>query len=540
MPSLPTLSDAQLAHLCQGARLLEQDAHGPKVHALADGRILKIFRRKRRLSSASWTPYAVRFARNAAQLQALDIPTLQVEQVFQLENPALTAALYQPLPGRTLRECARAGDLDALLLATLGRFIARLHALGITFRSLHMGNIVLTPSGELGLIDVADMRFQGKPLSLGQRARNLRHLSRLREDGEHYGADGWRQLCEHYLQAAALPPRDADHMRQQWRRHAPERGQNAAVPRTLLHPRHWPTWGLVALLWLVTRLPLALQLKLGQLLGLTLMLVARERYRIAQTNLALCFPELDDSARQALLRRTLIDNGIGLVETAMAWFLPPERFRSRVRFEGLPLLEQAAAAGRGVLLLGAHYTTLDLSGNLFVLSHPASVMYRRQKNPVFEFIMTRGRSRLFNRVVERDDMRGVIRAIRSGDVLWYAPDQDYGRKNSLFAPFFGVPAATITASTRILRMTGAVPLVYSHWREKNGHYVLKVEPLDNFPSGDELADVTQLNAAIEKNIRQHPSQYMWVHRRFKTRPEGEPRPYRERVRRKRRRNEELT
>ena len=298
------------------------------------------------------------------------------------------------------------------------------------------------------------------------------------------------------------------------------------VPPELRHPRHWPAWAGVYLLWLATLLPAGLQLALGRAIGAALHLLARRRRHITETNLRLCFPELSAQARAALVRQTFADNGTGLIETAIAWFTPPEQLRGRVEFEGLEHLQAAKDRGKGVLLIGAHYTTLDLCGNLFTLFSPASVMYRAQNNPVFEHIMTRPPAHV-RAGIDRSDMRSAIRCLKSGGVLWYAPDQDYGRKHSVFAPFFGVPAASIVATSRILRMTGATPVLFSHWRRDDGSgYVLRVEPIpEPLPSGSDEEDARVVNAHIEACIRRHPSQYMWVHRRFKTRPPGEARPY---------------
>ncbi len=302
---------------------------------------------------------------------------------------------------------------------------------------------------------------------------------------------------------------------------------NAAprIPRTLCHPRHWPSWALIYLLWLVTLLPHRVQLQLGQWLGALLYLTARQRRHVARTNVRLCFPELDQQAQAARVKEIFRENGIGLVETATAWFTPPSRFRDKVRFDGLEHLEQAMAKGRGVLLLGGHYTTLDIAGNLFTLFKPVSVIYRAQKNPVFEYVMTTRRSSMYEHVIDREDMRSAIRCLKRGNILWYAPDQDYGRKHSVFAPFFGIPAASITATARILSLTHATPVIFSHYREGD-RYVLRVEPVEtDLTSLDDEGCTAEVNRYLERCIRRHPSQYMWVHRRFKTRPEGSARVY---------------
>jgi len=200
------LTQAEFDQLCSGAQVLEQDAHGIKVLKLAEGDILKLFRIKRAWSSARWMPYSRRFWKNALRLADLGVPSITPRAWYQLPAPQLTAVLYQPLPGYTLLQLATAGELTSPVLRQLGVFVARLHRLGIYFRSLHLGNIVQTPSGELGLIDVADMTVHPWHLLRGQRLRNFRHLLRLQEHRRLMGQDGWQTLVSAYLDEARPRP----------------------------------------------------------------------------------------------------------------------------------------------------------------------------------------------------------------------------------------------------------------------------------------------------------------------------------------------
>lgn len=186
------------------AEVLEQDAHGIKVLRLQNGDILKIFRVKRLVSSAQFYSYARRFCRNALRLAELGIPTVQILQLYHFAGSDNTAVRYAPLPGMTLRELSREGGLDDGLLSRLGAFVAMLHQRGIYFRSLHFGNIVLTPERRLGLIDVADLSIFPWSLSCGRRIRNFRHMRRLSEDMDRAGETGWRSLLESYLRHGAL------------------------------------------------------------------------------------------------------------------------------------------------------------------------------------------------------------------------------------------------------------------------------------------------------------------------------------------------
>lgn len=204
MPELQPLNEAEFARLSQGAEVLEQDAHGLKVLRLTDGDMLKLFRVKRRWSSARFSPYSKRFCRNALRLARLGVPTVSVKAWYQLPQPGMTAVLYSPLPGRTLRQVAGSAMLDGALLDKLGAFVASLHRKGIYFRSLHLGNIVLTPADELGLIDIADLGIRPWRLLCGQRLRNFRHLCRIETDQALLGRAGWEAFARAYLAAAAL------------------------------------------------------------------------------------------------------------------------------------------------------------------------------------------------------------------------------------------------------------------------------------------------------------------------------------------------
>ncbi|WP_251978867.1 LpxL/LpxP family Kdo(2)-lipid IV(A) lauroyl/palmitoleoyl acyltransferase [Salinicola avicenniae] len=294
-------------------------------------------------------------------------------------------------------------------------------------------------------------------------------------------------------------------------------------PANHAHPRYWGTWLAILLMRLGALLPWRLKLAVGKGIGLLTWRLAKRRRHITETNLALCFPEMDDAQRADLVRRTFVANGIGILETATGWCRDPEHLRHRVVFRGAEHMEQAMAQGKGALIIGIHFSTLDLGGALHSLFFPADVVYRPHDNPVFENFMTRARRGIFGAAIDRHDLRGVVRRIKSGHAVWYSPDQDFGREASVFAPFFGVPAASLKLTAKIARMTGApvMPLMF-HRNPDNRTYTLEyLPPLENFPSGDDEADAAQVNAFIEQAIRRHPEQYLWLHRRFKTRPPGE-------------------
>ena len=290
------------------------------------------------------------------------------------------------------------------------------------------------------------------------------------------------------------------------------------------HIKYWPTWIGIGLLILVAWLPFALRYHAGRLVGTLTYLLARERRYITTINIAICFPELDAKAQHALVRESFAENGIGLIETATGWVRKSGSFRNQTTLIGLEALEAAQARGNGVLLIGAHYSILDFGANLLSLFHPFAVTYRPHRNALFDAFMLRGRLSNCNGVFDRNDIRGAFRHLKQGKTLWYAPDQDYGPDHAVFAPFFGRPAATITAGSRFAAFNNsAVFLVSEHRRGKSPQYELEFIPFpDSFPGDDDVADATLVNAMIERTIRKYPAQYLWMHKRFKTQPGGKP------------------
>ncbi|HWK54449.1 MAG TPA: hypothetical protein VNR18_08770, partial [Hyphomicrobiales bacterium] len=294
-----------------------------------------------------------------------------------------------------------------------------------------------------------------------------------------------------------------------------------------LAPRYWPTWLGIGLLCLAALTPLRMRLWCGARLGDLTRHFARERRYITEVNIARCFPELNAAEQAALVRRSFQENGIGLVETACGWIRPAARFKPLSTLKSGALIEAALAEGRGVLFLGAHYTTLDFAANLLSQYFPFAVTYRAHKNPLFDAFMLRGRLRNCNGVFDRSDIRGALRHLRQGKILWYAPDQDYGPEQSVYAPFFGNNAATITVGTRFAAFNRSPTFVVRHHRGTGpAPYELEAIPFPDYPSGDEEADAARLNLALEAAIRVDPAQYLWMHKRFKTQPGGKPQsPY---------------
>ncbi len=295
-----------------------------------------------------------------------------------------------------------------------------------------------------------------------------------------------------------------------------------------LHPRFWPLWLGMGLLWLVVQLPYRWLLALGRGLGGLMYHLAGSRRRIAARNLELCFPELSVGERQRLLRENFASTGMTFFEMAISWWWPVERLKRLGTGEGLEHLRQAEADGQGVILMALHFTTLEMGGALLCMQQDMYGMYRAHKNPLFDFIQRHGREQRLLGAIERDDVRGMLKVLRAGGVVWYAPDQDYGAQRSLFVPLFGVQAATVTATSKFARLGRArvVPFTQTRLADGTGYKVTVHPALADFPGDSEEADCLRINQWIEQAIRQQPEQYLWAHRRFKTRPAGEAKLYR--------------
>jgi len=295
----------------------------------------------------------------------------------------------------------------------------------------------------------------------------------------------------------------------------------------LLSPRYWPTWLLLGLLWLSLKLPQRLQYRLYRLLGSLLYRLLPGRRHVARTNLKLCFPEMDEREREQRVKTVFHNNAIGILETAMAWWADDESIRARTRVVGLEHLDAALERGKGVILLGAHFTVLDMGSAMMPSRYDFECFYRPHNNALFDYWVTRGRMRYASGLLPAADMRAIVRSLRSGKLVWFAPDQDQGPTHSIYAPFFGVPAATVTSTARLARMTGAAVVPIAFHRNDDDSYELEFRAaLDDFPVGDDMSDASRINAELEQSILKRPDQYMWVHRRFKTHPKGKNYLYR--------------
>lgn len=289
-------------------------------------------------------------------------------------------------------------------------------------------------------------------------------------------------------------------------------------------PKYWILWLGIILFRLILFLPYPCLVKIGHGLGklFSKFKFGKRRLEIARRNLELCFPEMSELQRQELLKQNIQAVGMAIIETGMAWFWSDNRIKKWSKIEGLDYLTKADS---GIILVGIHFLTLELGARILGLYHQGIGVYRPNDNPLFDWLQTKGRIRSNKSMLDRHNLRGMIRALRQGETIWYAPDHDYGRKSAVFVPFFAVKNAATTTGTAFLKRSVPQSLVipFTPLRNKDGSgYTISISaPIDLSDCEDDVAIVTRVNQAIEREIKKDPSLYMWLHRRFKTRPEGE-------------------
>ena len=298
--------------------------------------------------------------------------------------------------------------------------------------------------------------------------------------------------------------------------------------KNFLAPKYWSSWLLIGFLRLLGALPFKAGLLVGSAIGSLLFVLAAKRRKVTQVNVQLCFPELTKSEQKILVKDIFRANGIGFVETAWAYWGNAKIFKDRINYVGFELIEQALAKGRGLILLGGHFSSLDLGGRFYNMKGLSlDCIYRRHNNPLMEY-MIRNKRKGFVTPIERKKFRQVMRSLKDNHCVWYAPDQDFGYAGAVFVPFFGQKAATIVATTKLVRLNQSPILMYSHRRNKDDSgYIVEITEVPGFPSGDETQDALIINQTIEREVRKAPEQYMWVQRRFKTQPDGKRKLYKQ-------------
>ncbi len=291
-----------------------------------------------------------------------------------------------------------------------------------------------------------------------------------------------------------------------------------------LAPKYWPAWLGLGLLRIVCALPNRVAFGVGRLLGRLAERLARERRTIVLKNLELCFPELSEAERHALARRHFEALGMSVIEMGLGRWASDDSLSSITTIDGLEHLQAALAEGRGVILLSAHFTTLEISGRVLSLNCPPfDAVYRRHRSEFLTEMLRSGRERSAATTIEKRDIKTMVRSLRAGRPVWYAPDQSYKRKGAEVIPFFGVPSMHTTATSTLARLGNAVTLPYFPRRLADGSYQLTIlPPLPDFPSDDAIADTMKYIAVLEEHVRSCPEQYYWVHRKFKDLPDGYP------------------
>ena len=288
------------------------------------------------------------------------------------------------------------------------------------------------------------------------------------------------------------------------------------------NPRYWVTGILLGAFWVFHKVfPYQFKVKALQLLGRLAFRIGGTRRHVADVNLSICYPQMSSADREKMVCRNFEHFSVSMLEIAISWWGKDDGRLDSISFTGTENLDRAIAQGNGVILVGAHFATLEL-GAALVRKHigenvPLHIVHREQKNALINAHMLRGRARHVESYINNKNIRQIVKTVRSKAIIWYAPDQDNGIRSSISAPFFGHPAATLTTTSTLAGISGAAVIMMGSYRNSdNSGYCVKFYPsLENFPSGDELQDATRVNQMIETAISVAPDQYMWAHRRFK-------------------------
>lgn len=304
--------------------------------------------------------------------------------------------------------------------------------------------------------------------------------------------------------------------------------KQSTLDKNILHflgPKHWLTWLGMGIAYALSFLPWFIQKFLGKALGNLHRALSPNRRHICDVNLHMCYPEMTIKERQSLTKAHFESMGIGVFEMFATWFQDRSKTISKVSFHNEDVVEKALSKGKGCIIIGAHFSSIDLCGTHMARYIDVHPIYKLQRNPVMNWVMERQRRKIFSKTIERRNVREVIKSLKQNKAVWYAVDQDYGRKNSVFAPFYGHECATISHISRLAKSTQAAILLYDYGRTEKG-YFLSLTELEDYPTGDEVQDATKINQLIEQQIEPKKAQYFWSHRRFKTQAiEDTPSPY---------------
>ena len=289
-------------------------------------------------------------------------------------------------------------------------------------------------------------------------------------------------------------------------------------------PNYWPIWFGMGLLRLACLLPHRMLLAVGRMLGRFVHALGGSRRAVVRRNIELCFPELNEQERDALAYEHFKALGITVVEMGLGRWASDEHLQSITELRGLEHLEKALATGRGVILLAAHFTTIEISGRVLAANAPPfDGVYRKNRSEFVTELQRTGREQSVDRTIEKRDIKQMVRSLRENRAVWYAPDQSYNRKGSAVIEFFGVPAMHTTATSTLARLGNAYVIPFFPGRLPNGRYVMTLLPaFDDFPGDDPVADTKRYVQVLEEHVRQFPEQYFWIHRKFKDLPDNYP------------------
>lgn len=292
------------------------------------------------------------------------------------------------------------------------------------------------------------------------------------------------------------------------------------MPTAFLHPRYWITWFGIGILRLIVFLPWRAQMALGSAIGKLLFFSLPSRRKISDINLKIAFPELSNDERKTLNKKHFVTLGRGLIEAGLGWWGSNKQIKKLAHVEGFDFLLDTLE-DHNVILLGAHFSSLEVGGRIMALQTPLHVTYRPHQNALIEYLVAKQRDVKYGKAISKNNIREMIKSIKNGSPTWYATDQNYRGKGSMLAPFFGVNAPTNPGTSRLAKMTNAkvIPCITVRLLDTNetreGYLIKAYPPLDNFPSNDALQDTIRLNNVLEDLIRDYPDQYLWTHKRYK-------------------------
>ena len=287
-----------------------------------------------------------------------------------------------------------------------------------------------------------------------------------------------------------------------------------------IHPKFFPTWILILLMRIGVFIPFSAQVIIGRTIGKVMYPLMSKLRSTAYSNISHCFPEKKQSQVNALVKSHFEAIGISLFETANAYYASDKKIIKLLTTKNEHFFKDALKQEGGIILLCAHFMPLMLGSRALLINHTIANIYRPQNNKLFDQAMVKGYKNHGAVMIKSTDTRSIVKAINNSLPIWYAPDQDLGEKNSVFALLFGIPTATATATARLAKNNNTRVLPYSFIRTKKGYEMSFEEQLQNFPSNNPVDDATTTNMILEKQIKKTPEQYLWIHRRFKTRPEG--------------------